>query len=127
MRLIEPGKPDVWLMVRGERRRVASSAVYDSFWSETSGLVPFDGVEWITLGPELGEGSCLVRADETLSIYLVARTDSGAVLRHFIPTYESLLDYGFDEVKVRNIPPLVLEGLMEGMELTSAADRATRG
>ena len=127
LRLIEPGRPEVWLIVRGERRQVASSAVYDSLWSETSGLTPFSGVERITLGPALGEGTCLVRADGTLPIHLIARCDTGAVLRHFIPTYESLRDYGFDESKVRDVPALLIEGLHEGLPLTSAADRAARG
>lgn len=126
LRLIEPGQPDVWLIIRGERRRVISSDVYDNLWSEVSGLVSYEGVEWITRGPDLGEGVCLIRAEGSLFIHLLARAEGGAVLRHFIPTYESFLDFGFDEGKVRNLPPLVVEGLEEGIELTSAADRAAR-
>ncbi len=126
MRLIEPGEPHVWLIIRGERRQVASTAVYDALWSETTGLVPFEGVRWITPGPDLADGTCLIRADGGLSIFLLARTDNGQVLRHFIPTYESLLDFAFDEGKVRSVPPLMIEGLVEGIELTSAGDRASR-
>lgn len=125
-RLIEPGTPEVWLVVRGERRHVPSTAIYDALWSETTGLVAFEGVEWITRGPDLAEGTCLVRPDGGLSIHLLAKSDTGAVLRHFIPTYESLVDFGFDEAKVRNVPPLVIEGLQEGFDLVSAADRAAR-
>ena len=127
LRLIEPGKSDVWLVIRGERRHVASTEVYDGFWSEVTGLVPYEGLEWIARGPDLSQGACLVRADGSLSIHLVARAEGGTVLRHFIPTYESFLDFGFDEAKVRSLPFLVLEGVEEGFELTSAGDRAARG
>ncbi|MDP8916958.1 MAG: hypothetical protein M3M95_07145 [Pseudomonadota bacterium] len=125
-RLNEPGKPEVWLVFGGERHQIASSTVYDSLFSEVTGLLPYEGVEWITEGPVLEEGTCLIRADETLSIYLVTRRFNGQVVRHFIPTYESLVDFGFDQGKVRNVPPLVVEGLHEGVELTSAADRDAR-
>ena len=126
LRLLEPGRPDVWLIFGGERHRIASSAVYDALFSEVEGLVPYQGVERILLGPELEEGTCLIRADEGLSIYLLARAGNGEVQRHFIPTYESLLDFRFDEAKVRAVSPLVIEGLNEGADLTSAADRDRR-
>lgn len=126
LRLIGPDNPDVWLIVRGERRHVTSSEVYDSLWTEVSGLVAYEGLEWITRGPDLGHGTCLVRAEGSLSIHLLTRAEGGTVLRHFIPTYESFLDFGFDEGKVRNLPFLVVQGLEEGIELTSAADRAGR-
>lgn len=126
LRLNEPGRPEVWVVFGGERHQVASSTVYDSLFSEVTGLLPYEGVEWITEGPALEEGTCLIRADETLSIHLLARASNGQVVRHFIPTYESLVDFGFDENKVRNVPPLVIEALHEGVELVSAADRAAR-
>lgn len=126
LRLIEPDKPDVWLIMRGERRRVTSSEVYDGLWSEVTGLVSYEDVESITRGPDLEPGVCLIRAEGSLSIHLVARSENGPVLRHFIPTYESLLDFGFDEGKVRNLPALLIDGLEEGFQLTSAADRAAR-
>lgn len=126
LRLVEPGRPEVWLVMRGERRQVASTTVYDALWSETTGLVPFEGLEWIVEGPMLEEGTCLIRGAGSVSVHLLARSDGGQVLRHFIPTYESLLDFGFDGGKVREVPPLVIEGLREGVELVSAADRARR-
>lgn len=126
LRLLEPGQPDVWLIFGGERHRIASSLVYDALFNEVEGLVPYEGVERILLGPELGEGTCLIRADGALAIYLLTRAGNGQIQRHFIPTYESLLDFGFDEAKVRSVPSLVIEGLDEGVELTSAADRDAR-
>lgn len=126
MRLIEPGTPDVWLMIGGERRRIASSGVFDALFSEVERLVPYERVDRIALGPELGDGACLVRADGALSIYLVTRAGNGRVQKHFIPTYESLLDFAFDESKVRGVPSLLIEALPDGVDLVSAADRAAR-
>lgn len=122
LRLVTPGKSDVWLMFDGRRHRIASSQVYDALWSEVEGLVSSFDVELIEQGPELGEGACLVRADGELAIHLLTAPD-GAPQRRFIPTYESLLDFAFDEAKVRNVPGLLLQAVAPGPELTSAADR----
>jgi hypothetical protein len=122
LRLTEPGKPEVWLVFGGERHLIASSAVYDALFSEVTGLVPYEDVDGITLGPALGEGTCLVRGDGQLSIYLLTRAHNGRIVRHFIPTWESLVGFGFDHDKVRNVPPLALEDLPEGVDLISADD-----
>jgi hypothetical protein len=126
LRLLQPGSPDVWLIFGGERHRIASSAVFDALFSEVEKLVPFQGVDRIPLGPELGEGTCLIRADGALSIYLLARASNGQVQKHFIPTYESLVDFAFNEGAVRAVSPLVIEGLQDGVDLVSAADRDAR-
>jgi hypothetical protein len=126
MRLIEEGSSQVFLMFGGRRHHISSSAVYDALFSEITGLVTFSDVALIAEGPELGDGTCLIRADESLFIYLVMRSAEGQVRRHFIPTYESLLDFCFDESKVRNVPPIVMEAIPEGEELVSAGDRAAR-
>lgn len=126
LRLIEEGRPDVWLMYHGKRHRIASPAVYDSLFSEVSGLVTYPDVSSITLGPDVIEGSCLIRADETVFVHLLTASDSGEVRRHWVPTYESLLDFGFAEAKVRDIPHLAMELLPKGADLVSAADRSAR-
>lgn len=120
LRLMEPEKPDVWLIFRGERHRIVSGSVYDSLFGEVEAIRLHTDVDAITAGPELVEGTCLVRADGGLAIYLVARTERGAVQKHHIPDYETFLDFGFDEAKVRSIPPMVLQGLEEGLEIRSA-------
>jgi hypothetical protein len=48
------------------------------------------------------------------------------VQKHFIPTYESLVDFAFNEGAVRAVSPLVIEGLQDGVDLVSAADRDAR-
>jgi len=123
-RLIQPGKPDVWLMFHGRRHRVVSPAVYDALWSEVEGLTPSDDVPEIAMGPELNEGTCLIRAEGALPIHLL--TGFPAVRRLFIPTWESLLEFGFDETKVKTVPALVLEAIASGPDLDGAADRRAR-
>lgn len=123
LRLHVSGGPDVWLMFGGQRHWIASSAVYDALWSEVDGLVSAFDVALIEEGHELGEGTCLVRPDGSLAIHLLTSPQPGEVVRCFVPTYESLLDFGFDEAKVRDVPPLLLDSIPAGPELTSAADR----
>lgn len=123
-RLTQPGTPDVWLMFHGKRHRVASPEVYDSLWSEVDRVVPSDEIDAIALGPELNDGTCLIRPRGFLSIYLL--TGARHVHRLFIPTFETLRDFGFDEAKVHDIPPLVLEAIPDGGTIESAADRRAR-
>ena len=96
LRLHAPGGPDVWLMFAGQRHRIASPAVYDALWSEVDGLVSAFDVAMIEEGHELAEGTCLVRADGSLAIHLLTSPRPGEVVRCFVPTYESLTDFGFD-------------------------------
>lgn len=125
LRLLGSGSQDVWLMFHGQRHLVADADVYDSLWSERDGLVHHDGLDEIPVGPPLGQGTCLIRAEGQLSIYLL--TGWPGVRRHLVATWESLLDFGFDEGKARPIPPLALEGLALSGEISSAADRQARG
>jgi hypothetical protein len=120
-RLIQPGKPDVWLMFHGRRHRVVSPTVYDNLWSEVEGLTPREDIPDIAMGPELNEGTCLIRAEGTLPIYLL--TGFPAVRRLFVPTYETLLAFGFDEARVKTVPPLVMEAVSPGPDLEAAGDR----
>jgi hypothetical protein len=122
LRLHQPGRPDVWLMFHGRRHRVASSGVYDALWSEVAGLVTSHDIDSIALGDDLAEGTCLIRADDTVFIHLLT-VIGGEVRRCFIPNYESLVDFAFDEAKVINVPPLLLQGVAAGRDITSAASR----
>jgi hypothetical protein len=121
MRLHKPDSPDVWLVFHGRRHRVASPAVYDALWSEIDRLVQFEEADSVELGEELVDGTCLVRAEGTLPIYLLT-VMGGEVRRFFIPTYEALLAYGFDEGKVRELPHLVLRAIPSGDELTAGGN-----
>lgn len=122
MRVTQDGAPDVWLIFHGRRHRIGSPEVYDSLFTGVEGVVALRGVNVIAAGPELSTGTCLVRAEGSLGIYLIARSMGGQVRRHLIPTYESMLGFGFDEQKVRTVPPLMVEGLASGPAVVSAAD-----
>lgn len=123
LRLIQPGTPDVWLMFDGKRHRIASPAVYDALFSEIDRLVAFPEADSISMGEPIGEGSCLIRADGTLAIYLLTAFE-GEARRGFVPTYESLRDFGFDEAKVRDVPMLLLNAIPVGPDLVSAGSRS---
>jgi hypothetical protein len=122
LRLIESGGPDVWLIFHGRRHRVPSTAVYDRLFSEIEGLVHSSEIQSIARGDDLSAGACLIRGDGTLAVYLLT-TVEGELRRLFVPTYESLRDFRFDEAKVRDVPTLLLQAVPTGAELISAGAR----
>jgi hypothetical protein len=88
--------------------------------------VEFANVDEVALGDDMAEGSCLVRADGDLTIYLLTGgSDSGPSLHH-VQSFESFTDFHFDEGKVRDVPALALKAVPPGPALVSAADRAAR-
>ena len=125
LRLVQAGGPDVWLVFHGVRHRIPSPAVYDALFRDTSGLVAYANVDEVRLGDEMAEGSCLIRADHSLPIFLLTASPAGP-RRHLILSYETFVDFGFDEAKVRSLPVLALEAITQGADLVSAADRAAR-
>ena len=126
LRLTEPGKPDVWLVFHGRRHRVSSPLVYDALFADTQGLVHTDEIASIMMGPELNDGTCLVRAFDTLAIFLVTGRYP-RVTRHYIPSFESFSDFGFALDAVKEVPLLMLENITLAAELISIADRRRNG
>ncbi len=125
LRLTGPDQTDVWLVFHGRRHRIASPQVYDSLFSGTEAILLSADLEAIAEGPVLDDGACLVRPDGELDIYLA--TGAGEQTRLFhVPTYESLLDFDFDEAKVHTVPRLIVEAMPAGEPLESAPDRAAR-
>ena len=98
------------------------TCVYDALFSEATKLRSEDDVESLPEGPPLNEGTCLARPYGSLSIYLV--TGYPTPLRHHIETYETLLDFAFDEGKVWNVPPLVLDAVPLGPPIVSGPERS---
>jgi hypothetical protein len=121
MRLVEPGKPDVWLMFHGKRHRVVSAEVYDALFSDVEALIFNDDVQSITMGPELAPGTCLVRPKGLSSIFLVTGRGS-LVEKYYIPTYESFITFGFNMDTVVDVPPILLDAVALSGELTSSLD-----
>lgn len=124
-RLMEVGKDDVWLVFHGRRHRIASPLVYDSLFSGVDSILFSADVEAIPEGPALEDGTCLVRPDGAPDIYLAAGDGDHARLFH-VSSYETLLDFAFDEPKVQTVPRLIIEATPIGEPLQSAPDRAAR-
>lgn len=122
LRLVEPGKPDVWLMFHGRRHRVCSPQVYEALFSDIEGLVYSDEISSITMGPELNDGTCLIRALGTLAIFLVTGRYPH-VTRYYITSYNSFCDFGFNMNAVTDVPSILLDALAIGDDLASPADR----
>lgn len=126
LRLVQAGRPDVWLVYHGVRHRIPSPAVYDALFSNAEGLIEYAPVDEVRLGEEVHEGTCLVQADNGLAIYLLTSAITAGPRLHHIATYDSFMHFGFDQSKVRKVPDLMLNAMPRGADLVSAADRAAR-
>jgi hypothetical protein len=124
-RLRKPGEAAVWLIFQGLRHHIADPDTYSALFADDRGVVDDVQVGEIALGPELNHGSCLVRAQGGVSIYLVFGRPRA--IRCFIPTLESFNEFGFAMSKVCDVPRILLDAIPVGPELESAADRARRG
>jgi hypothetical protein len=120
-RVFTPGKPEVWLVFHGTRHHLVSPAVYEALFISGEGLTMMDDVEEIQRGADLVDGTCLVRAEGELPIYLVTGFPQTAIRKHYVASYDSFLAFAFSEEKVRIVPPLVLAAVPTGRELRSAA------
>ena len=123
VRLARPGMPDVWLVFGGRRHRIASPEVYVALFGQRSDAIISDlDMDVVDPGPELNNGTCLIRADENGMIFMA--TGAAETFRlHHIFNYESLLDFGFDMEKVRNVPQIIIDILPRGKSLVSAGCR----
>lgn len=123
VRLHAVGKPEIWLVFHGRRHRVAGPAVYESLFSESTGLLLNDGLDAIEEGAELNEGTCLVRFDGRSNVYLLTGS-GGNTSVHEIPSMETFVDFALNMGRVRDVPALLRHAVREGEALTSAPDRA---
>lgn len=122
-RLYVPGQPQLWLVFHGMRHHVASPDVHDALFSSTEGHTAAESVDNILRGPDLNDGTCLVRGDgEDSSIYLVTGFPATDVRRHLIVSWETFLEFGFDEELVRTVPALILDAVPAGRELRGSMD-----
>ncbi|CAO4177949.1 hypothetical protein [Methylorubrum extorquens] len=121
VRLSDPDSPNVWVIYGGRRHRIESSNVYDALFSEVDRIILSHEIDEIEMGPELNDGTCLVRARGTLPVYLV--TGFPHAKRHFIPTLETVLAFGFDLTKAHDIPAIVIDSIPMGEDLESASER----
>lgn len=120
LRLYSPEDDKVWLMIHGCRQLIASARVYENLFHETENLYACDDIVNIKEGVPLNEDTCLIRGEGRHEIYLVAGASPLSIRKYHIPNFETFIDYGFDETKVRQVPSIVVDGLPEGKPLTSS-------
>lgn len=120
-RLSDPDSSNVWVVYGGRRHRIESSDVYDALFSEVDRLILSHEIREIEMGPELNDGTCLIRACGTLPVYLI--TGFPHAKRHLIPTFETALAFGFDLTKTHDIPAIVIDSIPMGEDLESASER----
>jgi len=116
-RLVVAGEPEVWLMFNGMRHHIDSPAVYEALFSETDKLTVVTDLDKVLRGPDLNDGTCLVRSSVTQAIYLVTGFPSTEVRRHHIRSWNDFLAFGFDEDLVQLAPDIVISALPAGRAL----------
>jgi hypothetical protein len=120
-RLFTPGQHQVWLVYHGTRHHITGPGVFDALFSDGVPLTAMEDVGELQRGADLVDGTCLVRAEGDMPIFLVTGFPDTEVRKHHIVSYESFMAFGFDEAKVRLVPRLVLAAIPLGRELRSAA------
>lgn len=120
--LREPDSTDLWIVLHGRRHRVPASASAALFRDEL-GVEVLDDLPLVVAGLDLGAETCLVRADDDLTIYLLVVLGD-QVERHPIGNWESFCDFRFAESLVRRVPRAVLGCVPLGPAITSAASRS---
>lgn len=117
-RVYKVGDPNVWLVFQGQRHRIASPEIYIALFSETTALVESPNLFELVEGYELGEGTCLVKADGTNDRFLVVRTPDGIRKLH-ISSWETWKLFAFSEEKLRTVPDLILSEVAFGDPISS--------
>lgn len=115
----------MWLMFDGERHRLDATVTTESLFTDPAKPVKYYGVDLIACGSEISADSCLVSAEGFPDIYLVISTLDHGVRKQRIQTWQSFCDFGFDKDKIKIVPPVLLEALSAGPDITSAHDRAS--
>ncbi len=113
-RLFVPGSSEVWLMYGGMRHHIVSPNVYTALFSETDDLTEVGSVEDILRGPDLNDGTCLVRGRSDGPIYLVTGFPATDIRRLHIGSWETFVKFRFDEALVQAAPELVLAAVPAG-------------
>ncbi len=121
LRLKQEGRPDVWLTFNGRVHRIANPLTSLSLFKGAENIAVSDEIEFIAVGPTLEDGTSLVQGLDGGAIYLLVNRAGGPQLCP-ISSWESFLDFGFDETKVHKVPQPLLECITRGCELTSAVD-----
>ncbi len=124
LRLYVPGKPEVWLVFHGLRHHVVSPRVHDALFIGAEGHTAVESVDDLMRGPDLNEGTCIVRGDlADDGVYLLTGFPAAEVRRHHVFSWETFVDFGFDERLIRVTPGLLLSAIPLGRALHSSKPR----
>ncbi|MCP1538093.1 hypothetical protein [Methylorubrum extorquens] len=115
--LFEPSTDAVWVIFHGMRHRVASAGVYDALFRPHPDMRVVQGVEEIVCGPDLVEGTCLVKGSSTSIIYLVTGAPAVNVRKYEIMSFEYFQALQFDESLCRVVPDIVLSAIPNGPKI----------
>ena len=96
------------------RHRVTSSGVYDALFRPHPELRIVDDVDGIVSGPDLVEGTCLVKGSSTSIIYLVTGAPAINVRKYQVASFEVFQALQFDESLCRVVPDIVLSAIPNG-------------
>lgn len=127
LRLRQVGGDDVWLVYHGRRHKIASPSVSHALFMNDLSIEHVNDIEAISLGPDLNEGTCLIRSDHRGDIYLLTGSRFDPRL-HRVTSWNSFVEFHFAIEAVRTVPDLLVDAIELGRTLSAANDRAqTRG
>ena len=104
------------MILQKYRHKISNNSVYNSLFEGEPSEVKFGDIEHYSVGSELCTGSCLVRGEDSIDIYLVMGYPS--TKRYKIENFETFQSYRFKMTSVRHVPTLVLEQVPLGLSIT---------
>lgn len=119
LRIIDHKSNEVWLIINGMRHYINGSSVYDALFSDLN-LAEAADLEDIVRGPNLGEGTCLVKSDDG-SIYLISG-EGEYIRKHRITTWETFNKYAFNFDAVKNVPKILLDAVPSSIDIFVEVD-----
>ena len=117
-RLHEDATDKLWLVYGSRRHHVSSSDVFRKLFRGKVFIEPTDpsSINQLTRGDDLLTGTCLVRSDRKVQIYLLAVSERAPLL-HPIASVEAFDRFGFDYDLVRDVPDAMIASVKPGLAL----------
>ncbi|ACL59193.1 hypothetical protein [Methylobacterium nodulans] len=118
------GRPEIWLVYGSSRHHITAPEVYETLFDESEGIADVD-LAAIPVGPDLGPGSGLIRADDG-AIYLLARSTDGTALRHHLVDFDHLRAFRFRHDRIRTLPRDEIDAIPLGGRLGASRTERQR-
>lgn len=118
-RIKKQDSTEVWLVINGRRRHIASLQVYINLFGDTTdGIISDIDLNNVDPGPPLNDGTCLVRSTSNGMIFLATGQRGTLRLMHILD-FNSFLDFRFEMSKVIDVPAIIIDALPRGSSITS--------